>query len=168
MRPAVYIADANIIIDLIDLGLGWEWTDHYRCLTTQEVINEVEHDCENDAANWLSDSSRLEIRTLTSFEAEKVGKLHTRHAGLSYPDCTVVWLAQMSSLTVLSGDGPMRKKAPSLKIKVHGMLYVLEQLVALEAIGPSKAIELCQQWQQLNPRTPERKCAEYCNRWRSY
>lgn len=40
MKPVVYIADANILIDLLDPDLGELWTAHFTCVTTREVLFE--------------------------------------------------------------------------------------------------------------------------------
>lgn len=165
MRESVYIADANIIIDLIDLGLGDIWSRHFRCLTSPEVFAEVEFDENDEEANWISNPERLEVRSLEEADVTRALEIQETHPALSYPDCTVVSFAVRTELIVLSGDGPMRKKAPSLRFRLHGMLYILNRLVELEAIHPTDAIAACRNWQELNPRTPDKKCAEYCDRW---
>lgn len=166
MRQSVYIADANVIIDLIDLGLGDLWSKHFRCLTSPEVFAEVEYVDEDDNAKWIKDPERLEVRSLTEEDTKHAVDLLEQHSALSYPDCTVISFALRMNLIVLSGDGPMRKKAPKLRIRLHGMLYILNVLVELEALQRSDAILACRNWQRLNPRTPTDKCDEYCRKWR--
>lgn len=165
MRETVYVADANILIDLIDLGLGARWTDHFRCVTSVEVLGEVEYDRDDERSAWLRDEERVGIHVLSEPQAKTAQDLQVGHAALSYPDCTVVVIAQRGDLTVLSGDGPMRKKAKQFGIRLHGLLYVLHELVALGELSPLEAVDQCRRWQETNPRTPTSKCEAYCRRW---
>jgi len=150
---------------LIDLGLGELWTEHFRCLTSVEVYDEVEQADANEKATWIEDPDRLEVRSLNDTDQDHASEVQKAHPALSYPDCTVIAFATRTKLIVLSGDGPMRKKATGLGIRLHGMLYVLRRLVEIEALLPADAIAACLKWQELNPRTPTKKCDEYCMRW---
>jgi hypothetical protein len=43
---------------------------------------------------------------------------------------------------LLSSDGTVRKFAPKRSIKIHGLFWILDQLVAQEHIIKSKAVSL--------------------------
>jgi len=165
VKQTVYIADANILIDLMDLGLGRLWTRYFDCVTTPEVLDEVVQDETNDENSWLLDSSCLRMAALTEVDALSAISLQELHSSLSYPDCTVLVCAQSEAGIILSGDGPMRKQAASMDIELHGLLYVLNELFKLGELSGSQASVACRRWQELNPRTPTSKCDAYCRRW---
>ena len=167
MREAVYVADANVLIDLLDLSLGDLWTRHFRCVPSLEVFDEVESEGTLAELAWLLDAERVERRALAGDQLARAESIRTEHPGLSLPDCTVVVLAREAALPVLSGDGPMRRKSGLLGIEVHGMLYVLQRLVEREALPPQHAIRACRAWQRGNPRTPTALCNTYCARWQT-
>ena len=165
MKASVYIADANILIDLLDLQLGELWTSHFKCFTSVEVFNELVLEGSPDDHAWLFDPDSVEVRSLDEDKLSQAASIREAHPALSFPDCTVVVLARSESLIVLSGDGPMRKKAATLSIEVHGLLYVLDQLVQIGALPGKEAVQLCRRWQMINPRTPQKLCDKYCADW---
>jgi predicted nucleic acid-binding protein len=66
---------------------------------------------------------------------------------LTPEDLSVIFTAQkLGDATVLSSDKPLRKYAKKLSIEYHGMLWILDQLVAQGLLSKQEAIAKLNAW----------------------
>ena len=130
-EPDLIIHDANVLIALIQAGVFDRClTDLARpAVTTDLVLAELTDPQEQAAARQAANKNRLIVRSLTPDELLQVAARSGRGpAALSLPDHSVLWLAQATGGTILSGDGPMRRHAEAAGIPLHGLLWLLDRM----------------------------------------
>lgn len=166
-EPDLIIHDANVLIALIQADV----LD--RCLrdlarpavTTDLVLAEVTHPQQQAAARRAARQNRLVIRRLTPDELIDVAARSGQGpAALSLPDHSVLWLAQTTGGTVLSGDGPMRRHAETAGIPLHGLLWLLDRMA--DAGWPPTDLHrtLCQLLEHGN-RLPQHDVQHRLHKW---
>ena len=69
-----------------------------------------------------------EAHELTEEEFYLAGTLASRYAKPSIYDCIALAIAKIRGLTLLTGDGPLRKAAVAEGVKVVGTIGILDQL----------------------------------------
>jgi predicted nucleic acid-binding protein len=98
---------------------------------------------------------------------EKVALLRkTYSAALSFPDCSCLFLAKELSAILLTGDKPLRKSARENKIRVHGTLWVMDQLINEKIIDHRKAHEKLTLLMRVNNRLPRGECEKRLLAWK--
>jgi len=146
-KPDLIIHDANVLIALIQAGvLDRCLRDMARpAVTTDLVLAELTDPQQQAAARRAASKNRLIVRGLTSDELLQVAARSGRGpAALSLPDHSVLWLAQTTGGTVLSGDGPMRRHAETAGISLHGLLWLLDRMADAGWPPPDLHRTLCQ------------------------
>jgi hypothetical protein len=81
----------------------------------------------------------LEERMLSGLELNRILKLNVRYPNPSPRDLAVLVVADVDDGMVVTGDGPLRKTAEAEGQTVHGVLWVLDQLVEGEIITKARA-----------------------------
>ena len=98
-------------------------------VTTDLVLAELTDAKQQAAARRAANQNHLVIRGLTPDELIQVAARSGQGpAALSLPDHSVLWLAERTGGTVLSGDGPMRRHAETVGIRLHGLLWLLDRM----------------------------------------
>ncbi len=131
----VCTTDANIWIDL-DHGdlldeafrLPFEWT------IPDLVFAEVKSP---DQA--LLTSLGLVVRPLSGSELNRIIALNANYPAPSPADLAVLVAASVDGATVITGDGPVRSAAKQEGLSVHGLLWILDQMVADAVVTASRA-----------------------------
>lgn len=159
------VNDANILIDLLKIGLTESFFQlhydfHVADLVKAEIkeknLSEIDHHIRNG------------ILTLQRFTFEELGQiqnLKTEHPPLSIPDCSCLFLCRKLSAKLLTGDGLLRRTAESRDIKVHGILWVFDEMVERGIITKQTAAEKMRTLMELNSRLPKKECKARLKRW---
>ncbi len=158
----VVITDANILIDLknanlVDALLRTEW----RVITTDFVFEEL------NPSTIAVDSFGIEVINLSGVEIAEIFEIRQNHNRLSIPDISALILAEKIDGILLTGD----KRLKSLclkrnKIGVHGVLWILDQLVNLKIIDSNHAIKAIFKMKFKGARLPEKECQELISKWK--
>ncbi|MGH2538245.1 MAG: hypothetical protein ACRDHL_12685 [Candidatus Promineifilaceae bacterium] len=135
-------------------GLGWE-------LVAPDLILEELRE---------GDRQRLEAmglgqEVLTPDELVQVRALATQERRLSVPDCAAFIAARERGMMLLAGDGPLRRFAEGHGIKVHGTLWLMDEM---EAVGLLNGLELAVALRQMlarGARLPDDECESRLRRW---
>ena len=114
------VNDANILIDLLKLNLLdiFFWLE-YDFQVTDLVLSEVQEENVNQLTRYLK-NSLLKQQAFAFTELGEIGALNEEHLALSIPDCTCLYLAEKLELTLLTGDGVLRRIANQKSIPVRG------------------------------------------------
>ncbi|GIL23947.1 MAG: hypothetical protein BroJett042_24600 [Bacteroidota bacterium] len=142
----IVVTDACIFIDVITLNLtakffGLDLDIH----TTAEVINEL-FISQQQILEGYKTSNKLTVHVLTGDEQLAL-MTGAYPKALTPEDRSVVFIAQkLGDATVLSSDKPLRNYAKKLSIEYHGMLWIMDQLVAQEVIAKLEAIAKLKAW----------------------
>lgn len=97
------------------------------------------------------DDHGLITHDLTPAEVGQALALAERHRALSANDCFCLITARVRGGILLTGDGHLRRVATDEGLRVHGVLWVIDELAAAGACPASLLVEALQTWQ--NDRT---------------
>lgn len=163
------IHDANVLIDLLDLGLLDRALDlPYSMETTDLVRFEVQApDQERTLSACIADG-KLSVIASTPQQVLAIHSIHVERPRLSLADCSVVFHALDRDGIVLSGDGRLRGEAETMRLEVHGTPWVLDQMVEHRVIDATDAIEKLESLMGFNKRLPHKECIRLMEAWRRF
>jgi len=141
LKRRVVINDASMLIDLHKLGLLDALASLPMSLWIPDLIwfNEL-----------LSISEQTKTEIVSAFQVVELDGVHVGHARdlmaadlrLSFADCSALALACATPHSILlSSDRLMRSTAQGLQLEVHGMFWLLDQLVEHEIISRRRVHE---------------------------
>jgi hypothetical protein len=159
----IAITDASIFIDLYELGgLGWLKTLGFEVHTTDLVLNELS-DTQLKAVRLVVDKvaelSMMDIATLQVSDFPR---------GLSNADRSLIWYHERMKekmIVLFSSDKLIRTWAIKQKIEVHGILWVLDEIVAAQHLTPQEAISQLNNLMQINAWLPLSECKKRLDVW---
>ncbi len=153
---SLVVSDTNIFIDLWKLDmLDIFFQLPLKIHTTDFVINELTKDGIKSRVLYFADHKKLIIKESNSEEIESIRDFNSRQKGLSFPDCSVLFLAQKMNCRLLTGDSRLKSVAKKEGISVHGLLYIFDLLVEKHAIlPPKKAVPYLESLTSSNARLP--------------
>jgi predicted nucleic acid-binding protein len=129
------VSDTNIWIAFNDakllkavFALPYDW------VTTDFVVHEL---IRPPASSLLK--LGLHQVELNGEQIERGQELHSSNPSTSSIDISTLVYAMENKLTLVTGDGQLRSLALKLKIKVHGVLWVLDEIVGL-GIAPKRTV----------------------------
>jgi hypothetical protein len=82
----------------------------------------------------------LEVRILSGHELNRIQELNGQYPNPSPRDLAVLVVADMDQGIVVTGDGPLRTATEAEGQTVHGVLWVLDELVDRDLVPPSRAL----------------------------
>lgn len=86
---------------------------------------------------------------------------------MSYQDCAVWFCAKKTNAAILTGDKALTIRAKNDNIEVHGLLYVLDQIVLNKIIPAYLAADKLEELAKENKRLPEDIIKDLILKWRS-
>ena len=160
----IVIHDASVLIDLHRCGLLETWLAsgveaHTSDLVMLEMAQPM-HDLVARGLLCLRHLNSAELIELTAFQARQP-------RNLSFEDCSVLSLALKMEAALLTGDADLRRAAEAENVEVHGLLWVLDELVGSLHLSPVRAASILQELVK-NPRArlPQQECNARLERWR--
>lgn len=131
-----YVTDANIWISLIEHGglLVEVFCLPFRWKTTNFIVSEL-----GENLGPLVTARGLEEIDLSGDEISQVEALSAKYLGPSVADISALVAAKNRGLTLLTGDGSLRKAAESESVSVHGTNWLINQMVLHGIIVPDRA-----------------------------
>jgi predicted nucleic acid-binding protein len=139
----IAVTDACIFIDLIELSLitpFFQLGDTQLKLeihTTLEVLDELYPE-QQEILKAYEAVSKLRVHTISTEDLENISSM-TFSKALSQQDRSVIYMASQLNAMVLSSDKPVRKFAQKNAIEVHGMFWILDQLVEQDMLTGHEA-----------------------------
>lgn len=160
----VIVHDACALIDLLKAGLVEVWAKSgIEIHTTELALWEVADD-----ATSLHQSGALHIVTMSAEELASLVTFKQSYSALSLEDCSVLRLASDLKVPLLTGDRDLRVIAERAGVKVHGMLWVLDQLVNGQFISPTEATHALSTLRGHGSRFPRDEVEARINLWSAY
>ena len=161
----VAIQDANIIIDLLDIGLFSQTFELEICFHTSHfVLSEINKE-QRQFVMPLVKEGLLKIDNAGEQEIIDIYNLSNRVKALSVADCSVFLLAERLRATILTGDGYLRRYSTKHDIEVHGILWIFDQLLESNVISKSSAINKLLLLIDKNSRLPKSECEKRIKSW---
>lgn len=123
----VLVSDTSVLIDLergnlLDAAFRGPWS-----LAVPDLLYKRELESENGP--YLK-SLGLGVLELTGDEANFAQEVNIARPALSLPDCFALSLARRGDHVLLCGDGTLRKEAGARSVLCHGLLWLLDGLLA--------------------------------------
>lgn len=161
------IHDANVLIDLIDIGL-LDCAMGLPCVmeTTDLVRREVQTPEQAQALAECIERGALAVVTSSIEQLARIGTLQGQCPQLSLADCSVVFHALDRSGIVLSGDGRLRREAEAKKLEVHSTPWILGLMVEHGFIDSTVAADKLEYLVTINQRLPQKECTKLIESWK--
>lgn len=160
------VNDAGILIDLLKtdlIGPFFQLENEFHI--TDFVRAEVQEKNAEHLDTFIQDRKLIK-RTFSFEELLQIQSLGVKHRALSIPDCSCLYLAELLSVTLLTGDGALRRIAKQNNIPVHGILWIFDELVRNDLISPKTAYEKLKKIMSINPRLPIDECNKRLIKWK--
>ncbi len=161
----IAVKDANILIDLVNgdllepcLRLPYEF------VTTNLVLLQLEVESQYAAVRPFIDKGVIQIARLTAKEMEALA-LDPLQSALGFVDLEVLWVATREKGILLTGDLELRKEAKRRKVKVHGLLWILEQLIESKQFTSRQAAKQLRLILAKNAYLPPKECERLLQQW---
>lgn len=161
----IAIQDANILIDLVKTGLfDYCLALHYQFTTTNIILAELYVEQIALIQPHIS-SGKFVIIEITEDELTEIQLFSLENTHLSEQDWSAVYYAIQKEALLLSGDKRLRGLAKSKGLTVHGIFWLLDQLVAIEILSPTEACAFLKQLMLENKRLPADECEKRIKIW---
>ena len=164
----IIVNDANILIDLVELGLLQQFFSlPFEFQTTGSIIDELYEYQQEKLARFI----RQELLTVVDFTVDElmaINELNLKKPALSTQDCSAFFQARKTGGILVTGDNTLKKYAKTNHIEAYGHLWVLDRLVEKEILsGPEASVFLIALTERINPRLglPEAECQKRHSAW---
>lgn len=154
------VIDTNV---LIDLDVGGLLADLFRLDIVWVIPDLVLAELNHPSPNALLKMG-LRALELSSEEVEKIVEFGLQYPNLSVYDRASLVLAMREGAMLITGDRRLRKAAEEQGVRVHGTLWVLDQLVE-RGIPKQTAAQAIRQMLAGGRRLPIAECKKRLNRW---
>ena len=161
----IAIQDANILIDLVNIGLF----DHclslqYQFTSTNIILDEL-HEEQATLIQPHINSGKFTIIEIDADSLVAIIEASKEEPRLSEQDWSALYYAQQLDALLLTGDKRLRNLAKQKGITVCGALWVLDQLVDTSKLTKQEAYEFLQQLILKNKRLPADECEQRLKLW---
>ncbi|MCI0743779.1 MAG: hypothetical protein L0Y58_00085 [Verrucomicrobia subdivision 3 bacterium] len=135
----VAVKDACVLIDLANGGLLDSWFElGFETHTTDFVINQVQREAQWRVVSGFVQAGLLKVETLNAAELSQM-QTEYQESRLGIEDNSALFLAVKLKAVLITGDRRLRSQAEKRSVKVHGVLWILDQLIAANKIVPKLA-----------------------------
>ena len=161
--PPACVVDASVLIDLDDGGLLPSLRHlPFRLIVPDVVAEEYEQPGSQDLR-----ACGFAVEELSASDVAEIEALAGQHSrALSLMDLSVLVLAKRLDALLLTGEKPLRQAASQHKVRVHGTLWVLDEMVNRRLVSPSRATEALGRMLAAGSRMPKDECQKRLARWR--
>jgi hypothetical protein len=157
----VLVTDTNIWIDLDNGGVLVEvFRLHYQFLTPDIAVTELIR------PGWQTlQTLGLILHELAADQVMELTQLRLAHRNLSIIDLAALLLAKTLEATLLTGDSRLNDLAVASGLSVHGLLWLLDEMVRLRVLTPAQAADALQKMLNLGARLPRDESRKRLSDW---
>jgi hypothetical protein len=165
----IIIQDASVLIDMADcdlldawFGLGFDFR------TTSLVLREISRKNQKIKLLPYVKNGQLQIEASSGEVLAEIVRLQADLSSrLTIEDVSALFFAGKPESILLTGDRQLRQHAEKQGIETHGLLWVLEILVARGALLPGVAADrLGKLLEKGTTRLPQHECELRIRKWR--
>lgn len=154
----IVVKDANIIIDLFNIGLvnsccRMKMEFH----TTLHVFREISDDEQRKQLIEMINNQELIVDEFSDTEYERFLQMAGTSDGknhLSEADCSVIILAQRYKCRLLTSDKKLKRQAEEQGLTVNGILWIMDLIVQEGIITKRDMIPYLERYRDTNERAP--------------
>jgi len=166
----LFIADTNILIDLWEGELLPAFFQlPYTIASPDVVIAELQRPEGSMLVELGLQSLTLEADLVLEVIALRQAQdtaLRSHYKALSTPDLFAFVAARNLGAILLTGDAGLRQLAETHRVPLHGILWVLDEMVRTEIISSFNGADSLKSILEAGARLPESSCEERFRRWR--
>ncbi len=168
IEERIVISDANILFDLLSVGLlDAFFAIPWNVFTTDLVIAEIEKPGQKEGVERFVKSKKLSVITFELNELFEIsGKQEACKNNASMADVSVWYYAKKVNGRLLTGDRKLRSVAENEGVRVSGVLYIFEKMIENNIISHNEAAENLEELVKINGRLPKEECEKRINEWR--
>jgi hypothetical protein len=161
ISQSVLITDTNIWIDLDNGGiLAYVFRLPYHFLTPDIATTELIR------PSWQTlQAFGVVLQELDAEHVTKLVQLRLSHRNLSIIDLAAFLLAKDLDATLLTGDSRLYELAVANELSVHGVLWLLDEIIRLGVIAPGQVAVALQKMLELGARLPPDECRKRLVNW---
>jgi len=161
VRQSVLVTDTNIWIDLENGSILIEvFRLPYQFLIPDLAIQELKR------PKWETLAVLgLEARELAAGQMVELSRLRQTYRNLSINDLAAFLLARTLDETLLTGDWHLSELANANGLSVHGVLWLLDELVYFQALMPGQAAAALRRMLAQGARLPDDECEKRLKNW---
>jgi hypothetical protein len=158
---SVLVTDTNIWVDLENGGILVEvFKLPYQFLIPDFAIPELIR------PRWETlEVLGLRAHELPAVQVVELVQLRQVHIYLSIIDLAAFLLAKILDATLLTGDWRLNELANASDISVHGVLWLLDEMVHFKALTPGQAANALKRMLELGARLPAEECGNRLTIW---
>jgi len=159
--PSVLVTDTNIWIDLENGGILADVFDlPYQFWTPDFAIRELIR------PKWQTlQALGLQSQELEPALIQELMIMRTANRALSATDLAAYLLAKSLGATLLTGDWRLGDLAARNGIPVHGVLWLLDEMIRFRTIAPEQAAVALNQMLDQGARLPHDECQKRLTSW---
>ena len=159
--PSILVTDTNIWIDLENGRILTEiFKLPYQFVTPDFALGEF------ISPGWQTlQNLGLTIHSLESESILELVYLRQNHHQVSVVDLSALLLAKALRASLVTGDRRLRELALSQGLSVHGVLWILDEMVVHQAVSPSQSAEVLRRMISNGARLPAGECQRRLERW---
>jgi hypothetical protein len=109
--------------------------------------------------------SEVEVVEFGGDELGRILAIQSCYGGLSIPDSAALFVAQERQAVLLTGDAPLRRAAVAEHVAVHGVLWILDELLGAALIDTGCACAALERMLAAGARLPPSACNLRFSRW---
>lgn len=160
-RP-ICVTDTNFWIDLDTAGLlGSVFRLPFEWQAPDVIVAELERPAGDDLVR-----QGLRVRELDGRQVAEVAALAAAYLRPSRADLFALVLARNQGALLLTGDRHLRQAAEQEGVRVHGTLWLLDEMVERSMLAPAKAAEALDRMRERFRRLPAEEVEQRLRRWR--
>ena len=161
--PSVLVTDTNIWIDLENGKiLADVFRLPYQFFTTDFAVEEFIH------PKWATlQDLGLQTHGLEPEYVLELVRLRQIHRQLSAIDLAALLLARALDASLVTGDRRLNELAKVQGVPVHGVLWILDEMVILHVLTENQAAIALREMLDQGARLPDGECQKRFDRWSS-
>jgi len=157
------VTDAGILFDVFHGGIVHEMFHLPIIFVTSDLI--ADRELINPPFS-LFEGAGLRKKDLSGPQTKALIRIRRDHKNLSVSDISAFLLARDLKTILLTGDDALRTFATSAGVVVHGILWILDELIREDIITQLEAAIALEQIIAHNSYLPKKECMERITRWR--
>ena len=162
-EPSLLISDTSVIIDLQNSGLIPAFFRLPYLIAASDFTKQTE--VLLPGWDYLT-SLGLTFISLDSSSVLELTHLKEKHPHPSLPDLSAYLIARIEGGILLTGDKELRKLAISTGVSVHGVLWVLDEMVLHSILDPFNAAKGLKEMLAKGARLPQKDCEHRLRKWK--
>ncbi len=162
----IAIQDANILIDLVNIGLFSHCLAlEYEFSTTQLIFESELNEKQVKAIQVHISSGKFTVIEISAEDLLEIQLASLEEKRLSVQDWSAIYYAERENALLLSGDKHLRRLSENKGIEVRGILWVFDQLIETEILSNKEACDFLQALMKQNRRLPVDECQKRIDMW---